>query len=57
MIGIEPETGEGNCFWESEYYAFPDDISLNDYVKIGSVIEKKSGLLVATNIVKLENHE
>lgn len=57
MIGIEPETGEGNCFWESEYYAFPDDISLNDYVKIGSAIEKKSGLLVATNIVKLENHE
>lgn len=56
-IGIKPETGEGNCFWESEYYAFPDDISLNDYVEIGSAIEKKSGLLVATNIVKLENPE
>lgn len=57
VIGIAPETGEGNCFWESEYYEFPGDIGLNDYVEVESAIEKKSGLLVATNIVKLENKE
>ena len=55
VIGVAPETGEGNCFWESEYYEFPTNVGLGDYVEIESAIETKSGLLVATNIVKLEN--
>lgn len=56
-IGISITEEYGGSCWESEYYEFPDDISLNNYIEVESAIEKKSGLLVATNIVKLENKE
>lgn len=56
-IGVSITEGYGGSCWESEYYEFPPDVRLGDYVKIESVIEKKSGLLVATNIVKLEEKE
>jgi len=53
-IGISIAEGYGESFWESEYYEFPSGIRLGDYVEIKSAIEKKSGLLIATNIVKME---
>lgn len=56
VIGIKPETGEGNCFWESEYYEFPVNVSLGDRVEIKSAIEKSSGLLVATKITVMEKN-
>lgn len=57
VIGIETGTDEGNSFWESKHYHFPDNVSLGDYVEIESAIEKSSGLLVATNIVKLDKNK
>lgn len=56
-IGIETETGLGNSFWKSEYYDFPDNVSLGDCVEIKSAIEKSSGLLVATSIVLLDENK
>lgn len=56
-IGISITEEYGGSCWESEYYEFPPDVGLGDYVEIESAIEKKSGLLVATNIVKLEEKE
>lgn len=56
-IGIHITEAYGESFWESEYYEFPANVGLGDYVEIKSAIEKKSGLLVATNIVKLENQK
>lgn len=56
-IGISITKEYGESYWESEHYEFPPDVGLGDYVEIESAIEKKSGLLAATNIVKLEEKE
>lgn len=55
-ICVELEDGRSRSCWESDHYHFPSDISLGDYVKVESAIERSSGLLVATGITVLKKH-